>query len=114
MCFRPGASAWTCPGLFLIPVRGLMAGSVGAYNIIDAMPDEVPKVVYPHTPGYGWGRKRIRATRGTARTTHSWNNVFRWAKTLMDPRRAALAHHQTRAAQEQTADREGEVLKGVR
>jgi hypothetical protein len=32
--------------------------------------------------------------------TDSWNNVFRWAKTLMDPRRAALAHHQTRAAQE--------------
>lgn len=32
--------------------RGLMAGSVGAYNILDAMPDEVPKVVYPRTPGY--------------------------------------------------------------
>ena len=32
--------------------RGLMAGSVGAYNIIDAMPDEVPRVVYPRTPGY--------------------------------------------------------------
>jgi hypothetical protein len=23
--------------------------------------------------------------------TDSWNNVFRWAKTRMDPRRAALA-----------------------
>jgi amidase len=32
--------------------RGLMAGSVGAYNIIDALPDEVPKVVYPRTPGH--------------------------------------------------------------
>ena len=32
--------------------RGLMAGSVGAYNIVDAMPDEVPRVVYPRTPGY--------------------------------------------------------------
>ena len=45
--------------------------------------------------------------------TDSWNNVFRWAKTLMDPRRAALAYHQTRAAQEQTADREVEALKQV-
>jgi hypothetical protein len=45
--------------------------------------------------------------------TDSWNNVFRWAKTRMDPRRTALAHHlahhQTRAAQEQTADQEVEV-----
>ena len=32
--------------------RGLMASSVGAYNIIDALPDEVPKVVYPRTPGH--------------------------------------------------------------
>ena len=31
--------------------------------------------------------------------TNLWNNVFRWAKTRVDPRRAALAHHQTRAAQ---------------
>ena len=45
--------------------------------------------------------------------TDSWNNVFCWAKTRMDPRRAALAHHQTRAAQEQTADQEVEVLKQV-
>ena len=32
--------------------RGLFAGSVGAYNLIDAMPDEVPAVKYPRTPGY--------------------------------------------------------------
>lgn len=32
--------------------RGLMLGSVAAYNIIDAMPDEVPIVTYPRTPGY--------------------------------------------------------------
>ena len=32
--------------------RGLMAGSVAAYNVVDAMPDEVPKVLYPRTPGY--------------------------------------------------------------
>jgi hypothetical protein len=32
--------------------------------------------------------------------TDSWNNVFRWANTQVDPRRAAaLARHQTRAAQ---------------
>lgn len=32
--------------------RALMAGSVAAYNLIDAMPDEVPPVQYPRTPGY--------------------------------------------------------------
>src|SRR6185437_12672194 len=32
--------------------RTLMAGSIGAYNLIDAMPDEVPPVRYPRTPGY--------------------------------------------------------------
>ena len=31
---------------------GLMAGSIAAYNVIDAMPDEVPPVRYPRTPGY--------------------------------------------------------------
>jgi hypothetical protein len=44
--------------------------------------------------------------------TDSWNNVFRWAKTRMDPRRAALAHHQTRAAQEQTAEQEVSLAPG--
>jgi amidase len=32
--------------------RGLMAGSIAAYNLVDAMPDEVPLVKYPRTPGY--------------------------------------------------------------
>src|SRR4029078_246577 len=32
--------------------RGLMASSVGAYNIVDALPDEGARVVYPRTPGY--------------------------------------------------------------
>ncbi|KIZ36240.1 amidase, partial [Rhodopseudomonas palustris] len=32
--------------------RGLMQGSVDAYNVVDAMPDEVPIVKYPRTPGY--------------------------------------------------------------
>jgi amidase len=32
--------------------RGLMQGSVDAYNIVAAMPDEVPVVKYPRTPGY--------------------------------------------------------------
>jgi amidase len=32
--------------------RGLMQGSVDAYNLVAAMPDEVPVVKYPRTPGY--------------------------------------------------------------
>src|SRR5690348_16602116 len=32
--------------------RALMAGSIGAYNLINSMPDEVPVVRYPRTPGY--------------------------------------------------------------
>jgi amidase len=32
--------------------RALMAGSIAAYNVVDAMPDEVPLVKYPRTPGY--------------------------------------------------------------
>lgn len=32
--------------------RGLMQSSVDAYNLIGAMPDEVPAVKYPRTPGY--------------------------------------------------------------
>jgi len=36
----------------LASFRGLMAGSIGAYNLVDAMPDEVPEVKYPRTPGY--------------------------------------------------------------
>ena len=31
---------------------GLMQGSVDAYNAVAAMPDEVPVVTYPRTPGY--------------------------------------------------------------
>ncbi len=30
----------------------LFAGHVAAYNLVDAMPDEVPAVKYPRTPGY--------------------------------------------------------------
>ncbi|WP_316206333.1 MULTISPECIES: amidase [unclassified Bradyrhizobium] len=32
--------------------RGLMQGSVEAYNLVAALPDEVPEVKYPRTPGY--------------------------------------------------------------
>jgi amidase len=32
--------------------RGIMQGSIDAYNVIDGMPDEVPPVKYPRTPGY--------------------------------------------------------------
>ncbi|MGE3306899.1 MAG: amidase family protein, partial [Rhizobiaceae bacterium] len=31
---------------------GLMRGSVDAYNLVGSMPDEVPVVKYPRTPGY--------------------------------------------------------------
>jgi amidase len=31
---------------------GLMAGSFAAYDAVDAMPDHVPLVTYPRTPGY--------------------------------------------------------------
>ena len=29
----------------------LMRGSVAAYNVVDAMPDNLPRVKYPRTPG---------------------------------------------------------------
>ncbi len=32
--------------------RGLMDGAVAAYSIVDALPDEKPRVTYPRTPGY--------------------------------------------------------------
>lgn len=32
--------------------RGLMQGSLEAYNLVAAMPDELPVVKYPRTPGY--------------------------------------------------------------
>lgn len=32
--------------------RGLMQGSIDAYNAVAGMPDEVPPVRYPRTPGY--------------------------------------------------------------
>ena len=31
---------------------GLMAGNIDAYNIVDAMPDNLPEVRYPRVPGY--------------------------------------------------------------
>ncbi|MEM6745587.1 MAG: amidase [Pseudomonadota bacterium] len=44
-------------GLHLSPddvtsFRGLMAGYVEAYNIVDKLPDELPAVKYPRTPGH--------------------------------------------------------------
>jgi amidase len=32
--------------------RGLLAPYIESYNTVDAMPDEVPRVKYPRTPGY--------------------------------------------------------------
>ena len=31
---------------------GLFQGNVEAYNLIDSMPDNLPEVKYPRTPGY--------------------------------------------------------------
>jgi len=31
---------------------GLMKGNIDAYNMVDAMPDNLPRVQYPRTPGY--------------------------------------------------------------
>ncbi|MGH7210411.1 MAG: amidase, partial [Acetobacteraceae bacterium] len=31
--------------------RDCLTGSVAAYNLIDQMPDELPPVTYPRTPG---------------------------------------------------------------
>ena len=36
----------------VVSFRGLMQGSIEAYNLVGAMPDEVPVVKYPRTPGY--------------------------------------------------------------
>ena len=47
--------------------RGLMQGSVDAYNAVAAMPDEVPVVKYPRTPGYRPGPEETREMPGTAR-----------------------------------------------
>lgn len=35
----------------VVSFLGLMAGSVASYNAIDAMPDHLPEVKYPRTPG---------------------------------------------------------------
>ena len=43
-----------------------MQGSVDAYNAVAAMPDEIPAVKYPRTPGYRPGPEENRATPGTA------------------------------------------------
>src|SRR2546425_504171 len=40
--------------------RQLFAGYVAAYNTVDAMPDEVPAVKYPRTPGYRPGPEENR------------------------------------------------------
>src|SRR5205814_1040744 len=40
--------------------RQLFAGYVAAYNTVDAMPDEVPAVRYPRTPGYRPGPEENR------------------------------------------------------
>ena len=36
---------------------GLLTPNIGAYNLLDAMPDELPQVTYPRTPGYRPGPK---------------------------------------------------------
>ncbi|MET0971727.1 MAG: amidase, partial [Tardiphaga sp.] len=36
----------------VVSFRSLMQGSVDSYNIVASLPDEVPEVKYPRTPGY--------------------------------------------------------------
>lgn len=36
----------------VVSFLGLMRGSIDAYNVVAAMPDELPAVTYPRTPGY--------------------------------------------------------------
>ena len=31
---------------------GLLAGNIDAYNVVDGLPDYLPEVTYPRTPGY--------------------------------------------------------------
>ena len=40
----------------------LIRPSIGAYNVVDAMPDNLPEVRYPRTPGTRPAR-RVRASR---------------------------------------------------
>ena len=44
--------------------QGLFQGSVDAYNAVDEMPDNLPQVKYPRTPGYKPEERRINITRG--------------------------------------------------
>jgi amidase len=39
--------------------RGLFSPYIDSYNVVAAMPDEVPRVKYPRTPGY---RPALRKT----------------------------------------------------
>ncbi|MBI1734574.1 MAG: amidase [Candidatus Rokubacteria bacterium] len=49
--------------------RTLFAGSIAAYNAVDAMPDEIPPVKYPRTPGYRPGPDQNRHNAWYRRTS---------------------------------------------
>src|SRR4051812_34379551 len=49
--------------------RGLFSAYVAAYNLVDAMPDEVPAVKYPRTPGYRPGPEENRHNAWYRRTS---------------------------------------------
>ena len=49
--------------------RGLFGAYVAAYNLVDAMPDEVPAVKYPRTPGYRPGPEENRHNAWYRRTS---------------------------------------------
>jgi len=51
----------------LTSFRSLMVGSIAAYNAIDALPDEIPEVKYPRTPGYQRTPQRTSIMPGTVR-----------------------------------------------
>ena len=52
---------------------GLMTPSIAGYNVVDALPDNLPQVKYPRTPGYrpsGPGHEERELSRPCQRRCH--------------------------------------------
>jgi len=45
----------------------LMKPSIEGYNVVDSLPDNLPPVTYPRTPGHRPVPRRTRTTPGTTR-----------------------------------------------
>jgi len=57
---------------------GLMTPSIAGYNVVDALPDNLPQVKYPRTPGIGRATRRIRRTLGTSRPPSRAHRKASW------------------------------------